>query len=65
MDPEVLSVKPLDNYELLLTFTNDEQRVFDSKPYWIKACLNACANAHCSPAPVLCRVQLNGARKLI
>ncbi|MDD4965105.1 MAG: DUF2442 domain-containing protein [Gallionella sp.] len=33
MNPEVSSVKPLANYELLLTFTNDEQRVFDSKPY--------------------------------
>jgi len=29
---EVKSVKPLDNYMLLLTFANNEQRCYDTKP---------------------------------
>jgi len=29
----VKAVKPQDNYMLLLTFENDEQRLFDMKPY--------------------------------
>ncbi len=29
----VKKVKPLDNYRLLLTFENNEQRVFDVSPY--------------------------------
>ena len=29
----VKSVVPQDNYQLLLTFENDEQRIFDMKPY--------------------------------
>jgi len=29
---EVKSVKPLDNYRLLLTFANNEQRCYDIKP---------------------------------
>jgi hypothetical protein len=29
----VTAVKPLENYTLLLTFTNGEQRYFDVKPY--------------------------------
>lgn len=33
LNPVVSSVHQLDNYELLLTFANGEQRVFDSKPY--------------------------------
>jgi len=30
----VKAVKPKDNYLLLLTFENDEQRLFDMKPYY-------------------------------
>jgi hypothetical protein len=30
---EVKSVKPLENYKLLLTFKNNEQRCFDVKPF--------------------------------
>lgn len=30
---KVAAVKPLPNYELLLTFTNHEVRRFDVKPY--------------------------------
>jgi hypothetical protein len=29
----VKDVKPLENYHLLLKFENDEERVFDVKPY--------------------------------
>jgi hypothetical protein len=29
----VKAVKPQDDYILLLTFENDEQRIFDMKPY--------------------------------
>ena len=29
----VKDVKPLDNYNLLLTFENNEERIFDMKPY--------------------------------
>ncbi len=29
----VKAVKPLANYEILLTFENDEQKIFDVKPY--------------------------------
>jgi len=29
----VRSVRPLDNYKLLLTFTNDEKKIFDMTPY--------------------------------
>lgn len=33
MNPYVKSVKPRENYCLLLTFENGEKRVFDLKPY--------------------------------
>ena len=33
MNPYITAVQPLENYELLLTFANGEQRVFDAKPY--------------------------------
>lgn len=33
MNPYVKSVKPQDDYCLLLTFANGEKRVFDLKPY--------------------------------
>ena len=33
MNPYIASAQPLANYILLLTFTNGEQRVFDTKPY--------------------------------
>lgn len=29
----VIDVKPLENYQLLLTFANGEKRKFDMKPY--------------------------------
>jgi hypothetical protein len=34
MIPYVKSVKPQENYSLLLTFENAEKRVFDLKPYF-------------------------------
>lgn len=33
MNPRVTEVKPLDDYQLLLTFTNGENKIFDVKPY--------------------------------
>jgi len=33
MNPYVKSVKPQENYYLLLTFKNGEKRIFDLKPY--------------------------------
>lgn len=30
---KVISVKPLDNYRILLTFSNNEVRIKDMKPY--------------------------------
>ena len=32
LGPRVLDVKPMDDYKLLLTFTNGERRLFDAKP---------------------------------
>jgi len=29
----IIDVKPLDDYKLLLKFENDEDRIFDLKPY--------------------------------
>jgi hypothetical protein len=36
MNPYVKSVKPQDDYHLLLTFENGEKRIFDLKPYFDK-----------------------------
>lgn len=33
MNPYIATAQPLENHVLLLTFTNGEQRVFDTKPY--------------------------------
>lgn len=33
MNPRVTSVKTLEGYKLLLTFTYGEQRIFDMAPY--------------------------------
>ena len=33
MTPRAIEVKPPEDYSLLLTFENGEQRVFDVKPY--------------------------------
>jgi len=33
MNPRVANVKPLDNYQLDMVFTNHERRLFDVKPY--------------------------------
>lgn len=32
LGPRVLSVSPLEDYRLSITFTNGEQRIFDAKP---------------------------------
>jgi hypothetical protein len=36
MNPYVKSIKPQENYSLLLIFENGEQRIFDLKPYMEK-----------------------------
>jgi len=33
MRPRAIDVKPLSDYRLLVTFGNDEVRIFDVKPY--------------------------------
>ena len=33
MNPRVKEVKPKDDYTLVLTFANDEVKIFDMKPY--------------------------------
>lgn len=33
MCPKAIDVKPLENYLLLISFDNGEQKVFDVKPY--------------------------------
>ena len=33
MRPRVKDVKPIDDYKLILTFTNDEVKIFDVTPY--------------------------------
>jgi len=33
MNPRILNVHILDNYRLVLTFNNQERKVFDVKPY--------------------------------
>jgi len=33
MYPRIKDVKPQDHYKILLTFTNDESKIFDMKPY--------------------------------
>lgn len=33
MNPYIATAQPLENHVLLLTFTNGEQRIFDTKPY--------------------------------
>ena len=33
MNPRIKNVKPSEDYTLLLTFSNNEKRLFDMKPY--------------------------------
>ncbi len=34
MRPKAIDVKVLDNYELLIKFDNNEEKIFDVKPYF-------------------------------
>ena len=45
MNPYVKSVKPQENYYLLLTFDNGEKRVFDLKPYLEKPVFHRLKNS--------------------
>ena len=40
MYPRIKAVKAQDDYKILLTFTNDELKIFDMKPYINKGFLN-------------------------
>lgn len=44
MNPYVKKVKPLENYCLMLWFENQEQRIFDLKPYLEKGIFNQLKN---------------------
>ncbi|MFZ4558302.1 MAG: DUF2442 domain-containing protein [Pseudanabaena sp.] len=44
MNPYVKKVKPLENYCLMLWFTNGEQKIFDLKPYLNKGVFNQLKN---------------------
>jgi uncharacterized protein DUF2442 len=45
MNPYVKSVKPQEDYCLLLTFENGEKRIFDLKPYLEKPVFRSLKNA--------------------
>ncbi len=47
MNPHVAIVKPLENFELLLTFTSGEQRIFDAKPYLDKGVFKRLREKNC------------------
>ncbi|MEI7583738.1 DUF2442 domain-containing protein [Runella sp.] len=44
MNPRVIKVKPLENHELELLFSNHETRIFDIKPYLIKGIFSELAD---------------------
>ena len=44
MTPRVIKVKPLENHELELLFSNHETRIFDIKPYLIKGIFSELAD---------------------
>jgi hypothetical protein len=44
MNPYVKQVKPLENYCLKLWFENEEQKIFDLKPYLNKGIFNQLKN---------------------
>lgn len=43
--PAVKKVKPVDDYQLILTFSNRETRLFDMKPYLSKGIFRELRNA--------------------
>ncbi|MFI5196562.1 MAG: DUF2442 domain-containing protein [Chitinophagales bacterium] len=45
MNPRVKSVDPLPGFKLSLTFTNEEHRVFDVKPYLSKGIFSSLSDA--------------------
>ncbi len=44
MNPRVIKVKPLENHELELLFSNHETRIFDIKPYLTKGIFSELAD---------------------
>ena len=45
MNPRVKAVKALADYRLLLTFSNNEEKIFDVKPYLSYGVFNELKNA--------------------
>ena len=48
MNPEVVNVKPENDYTLHLWFTNGEEGILDMKPYLDKGIFQALKNEKCS-----------------
>ena len=46
MRPKAIDVKPLDNYLLLISFDNGEQKIFDVKPYLSHKAFETLNNKH-------------------
>jgi hypothetical protein len=46
MNPRVKAVKPNHNYTLMITFTNDEVKIFDVKPYLDKGTFKELRDKH-------------------
>jgi len=44
MNPHVKKVKPIENYCLMLWFDNEEQKIFDLKPYLNKGIFSQLKN---------------------
>jgi len=44
VNPKVIKVKPLENHELELLFSNHETRIFDIKPYLTKGIFSELAD---------------------
>jgi hypothetical protein len=54
MNPYVKKVKPIENYCLMLWFDNEEQKIFDLKPYLNKGIFSQFKNVSlCTSAPVV------------
>ncbi len=62
MNPRVKSVKPNSDFTLTITFTNDEIRIFDVKPYLDKGIFRELKNKNVfnSVKPFLGSVQWQG-----
>jgi hypothetical protein len=66
MNPRIKDVKPNSNYTLTLTFTNDEVKIFDVKPYLDKGIFKELTNVNLfnSVKPFLGSIQWNNGQDL-